>query len=529
MSAPARAVDAGTHGGGGGPILPSAECISDTLRAQVESNVNKTQVRLGLVSDSFAPHPLDLRAPYPFVPIAGTEWQDRFVNNFVDLDPTTGILDWDCTGFSYDGHAGHDIVLRSFGEQDRGVPVYAALDGTVVDAHDGEFDKNTVATNQPANYVVLQHSGTHQTWYWHLRKNSVAVSVSQVVRAGTQLGLAASSGNSTGPHLHFESRFNGTFYEPSAGPCRPGQSYWLNQIPIRRDLWLQDFGMHNMTNIPSGSFLPYNPPRTGTFVRTGAFQPVGIWFIPGNLPASSTWRLRYLRPDLSLYFDSTPQSLNNSSFYRYSNWWLYYTINPNVAGNWTLEFSLNGQVMVNAPFTVLNSGGVPTNRPPGAVMAVFDPPSPVPTDVVFCRLTVPLTIDPDYDLMSYRFQWRTNGVVFRDVTNAAFSDAVQRNSAGAGDVLSCVVTPYDGSVFGPPTTVQALMPGGNPISLNVLAAAGNQVTVRWPTSQVNYVLESVTNFNNSWTAVTDAPAIVGTNNVVTNTPTGSRFFRLRWP
>jgi hypothetical protein len=93
-----------------------------------------------------------------------------------------------------------------------------------------------------------------------------------------------------------------------------------------------------------------------------------------------------------------------------------------------------------------------------------------------------------------------------------------------------VVTPYDGSVFGPPVTVQALMPGGNPISLNVLAAAGNQVTIRWPTSQVNYVLESATNFNNSWTAVTNVPAIVGTNNVVTNTPTGgSRFFRLRWP
>jgi hypothetical protein len=158
--------------------------------------------------------------PYVFVPIAGTEWQDRFVNNFVDLDASSpGILDWDCTDFTYDGHHGHDIDLRSFGEQDVGSPVFAALDGTVADAHDGEFDRNTVWQGQPANYVVLFHGGTHYTWYWHLRSNSVAVSAGQFVRAGTQIGLAASSGNSTGPHLHFESRLNGTWFEPSAGAC----------------------------------------------------------------------------------------------------------------------------------------------------------------------------------------------------------------------------------------------------------------------------------------------------------------------
>ena len=97
---------------------------------------------------------------YPFVPIAGTVWDDRFINNYVDLDPTGGILDWDCTDWTYDGHTGHDIDLRSFGEMDAGVPVFAALDGTVVVAHDWEFDRDTNKGNQPANYVVIYHGGT---------------------------------------------------------------------------------------------------------------------------------------------------------------------------------------------------------------------------------------------------------------------------------------------------------------------------------------------------------------------------------
>jgi murein DD-endopeptidase MepM/ murein hydrolase activator NlpD len=514
---------------GGGPLTdPVGECIPATERKQAEFNSAAYLAGQGggLPKDAGP-------APYPFVPIAGTEWQDRFVNNFVDLDPSTGILDWDCTDFTYDGHQGHDIVLRSFGEQDVGVPVFAALDGTVTDAHDGEFDRNTVWQGQPANYVVIYHGGTHYTWYWHLRRNSVAVTVGQPVRAGTQIGLAASSGNSTGPHLHFESRNNGTFFEPSAGTCRPGQTGWVNQIPIRRDTWIEDFAIHNTNNFPSGAFLPYDPVRTGTFIRTGTFQPIGIWYIIHNQSANSSWRVRYLRPNATVLVDSGTQAYSNPAnpFYRYRTWWVYYNLNPDVAGTWTLELSVNGEVMVLAPFTVLNSGGVPANRPPNPVTARLDPPSPNTNEVVFCRLTVPLLEDPDYDLVRFRYQWRTNGQIFRDVTNAAFSDAVPRGSAAAGDLLTCTATPYDGHVFGPAAVAQTLMPGA-PIRLTILQAPSSQVSLRWPISQVTYILESVTDSlaASNWTVVTDAQTTSGSQIVVTSKVTAtSRYFRLRWP
>ena len=56
----------------------------------------------------------------------------------------------DCHYLMRDDWRAHDILVRSFGEQDVGVPVFAALDGTVADAHDGEFDRNTVLAGQPA-------------------------------------------------------------------------------------------------------------------------------------------------------------------------------------------------------------------------------------------------------------------------------------------------------------------------------------------------------------------------------------------
>jgi murein DD-endopeptidase MepM/ murein hydrolase activator NlpD len=527
------------NAGGGPPPTPQGDDISPAQRAQVAAILAAQRQPAGLTQPSAGggsgggsgdSGP----APYPFVPLAGNLWQDRFVLNFVDLDPSSpGILDWDCTDFTYDGHTGHDIDLRSFGEQDTGVPVFAALDGVVSATHDGEFDRNTVWNNQPANYVIVSHGGTHYSYYWHLRKNSVAVANGQFVYAGTQIGLAGSSGISTAPHLHFESQYNGAVYEPSVGNCRPGQSDWVNQSPVRRDLYIEDFAMHNTNSYPASAWLPYNPYRNGTIVRTGGFQPIGAWYIIHNLPAASTWHVRYLRPSATLFFDSGTQNYSGSGnpFYRYSMWWLWYGLNPDIAGTWTFELSVNGQVMVSAPFTVLNVGEIPTNRLPAPITAGFDPAWPTTNDAVFCRLQVPLLEDPDYDLVSYLYQWRANGQTIRTVTNAAFSDAIPRNLLHPGDLLTCTVTPYDGSAFGSPTVTQTLIAGGTSIQLTAFNVSQNQIAIRWPTSQVNYAVEFVTNLPAAtWTTLTNLPTVVSNQNVVTLTNNGGKkFFRLRWP
>lgn len=504
----------------------SGDCIPAHERQRIEENIRQFSASFREPQLAATPTP----ASYPFIPMAGTAWLDRFINNFVDLNPEPGLIrDWDCTDFTYDGHLGHDLLLRTFGEQDIGVPIFAALDGVVTDWHDGEPDRNTSLENRPANYVILFHGGTHYTHYFHLRRGSVTVTNGQTVHAGQQIGLAASSGYSNWPHLHFESRNNGFVYEPSQGPCRPGTSRWVNQIPIPRHTWIEYFAMHGETAFPAENFFPNEPPRTGTFVRTGTFQRIGAWYIVHNQTANSTWRAHYRRPDGTTFYDSGTQSFNNP-LYRWANWWFWYGLNPDIAGTWTLEFSINGQLMVTAPFTVLNAGSVPVNRPPNPVAAAFDPVWPTTNDAIFCRISESLLADPDYDPVRFRFEWTVNGTLVRHVTNAAYSDALQRALAQAGDIVTCRVTPSDGQTFGLPTVVQTVIAGGGPRL--TIARHTDRVVLSWPTSLVNYVVQSNTNLvsPNGWSTMVGAPATVGGNHWLTNLiDGGSRAFRLIWP
>lgn len=96
-------------------------------------------------------------------------------------------------------HTGMDLV-EPFGS-----PVFAADDGIV--ALVGS------STNGYGNYVVIAHSGGLDTLYGHL--STALVSVGQQVTQGTPVGLEGSSGNSTGPHLHFELRINQRPINPS--------------------------------------------------------------------------------------------------------------------------------------------------------------------------------------------------------------------------------------------------------------------------------------------------------------------------
>jgi hypothetical protein len=380
--------------------------------------------------------------------------------------------------------------------------------------------------------VILFHGGTHYSWYWHLRKGSIAVRVGQEVRAGAQIGQVGSSGHSESPHVHFESRFDGYAYDTYSGPCHPGPRHWVNQIAIPRHTWVSEFALHPSNDIPAQAFYPHNPPRTGTFVRTGAAQPIGAWYVIHNEAADSTWRARYLRPDGTAGYDSGTRTRNNT-YSRIAAWWFSFAFDPETAGTWTLELTVNGQVRVNAPFLVLEMGSVPANRPPQAPTAIaFDPPTPTADDPLFCRLSVPTVADADYDLVSYEFHWLINGVSFRKVTNAAFADAIPRGAVVPGDSVQCVVRPYDGRQFGAPIE-RAIGEASRP-ALQIRNAGGNQVIISWPTSVLNYVLEANSQFpaTGLWTLGSGTPVRLGDRMFLTNNvplASNSRWYRLRSP
>ncbi len=92
--------------------------------------------------------------------------------------------------------------LHGYNGVDYGMPVgtelYAAAGGTVI------ISKNSGYNGGYGNYVVIQHPNNTQTVYGHMTKTIVAVG--QTVTRGQIIGYSGNTGNSTGPHLHFEVR-----------------------------------------------------------------------------------------------------------------------------------------------------------------------------------------------------------------------------------------------------------------------------------------------------------------------------------
>ena len=95
-------------------------------------------------------------------------------------------------------HNGLDIAHNT------GDPIYAAFDGVVKECH---------YENGYGNKILIQHENNIETIYGHLSK--FEINVGDNVRKGDLIGRVGSTGRSTGPHLHFEVRVNGTPVNPA--------------------------------------------------------------------------------------------------------------------------------------------------------------------------------------------------------------------------------------------------------------------------------------------------------------------------
>ena len=85
-----------------------------------------------------------------------------------------------------------------------GTPVPVAFDGRVrISDYVGGY----------GNLVVVRHANGLETFYGHLSKRNVEPG--DWVSAGDIIGLGGSTGRSTGPHLHFETRYRGAAFDPS--------------------------------------------------------------------------------------------------------------------------------------------------------------------------------------------------------------------------------------------------------------------------------------------------------------------------
>ena len=112
-------------------------------------------------------------------------------------------------GVGSTNHKGTDIGRVGYTS-----PIYASKAGTVIVSQ---------YSSSYGNYVVVSHGSGNTTLYGHM--SSRKVEVGQYVNQGAVLGITGSTGNSTGPHLHFEITENGVRVNPLSHGAQPQKGY----------------------------------------------------------------------------------------------------------------------------------------------------------------------------------------------------------------------------------------------------------------------------------------------------------------
>lgn len=115
------------------------------------------------------------------------------------------------TGLYYSSGSYHGAV--DFGASGvNGMPVYAVADGIVVTTQ--------ALTTSYGNYIIIYHPSSNlYTLYAHGQAGSISVSQMQRVKQGQQIMRVGNTGNSSGPHLHFEVRTAPGYYSNRVNPA----------------------------------------------------------------------------------------------------------------------------------------------------------------------------------------------------------------------------------------------------------------------------------------------------------------------
>jgi murein DD-endopeptidase MepM/ murein hydrolase activator NlpD len=193
-------------------ILPVSGVYHKVLKGETFETIAKQyKVEVSVIVDCEYNHlgdpPQIAEGDYLVVPGGVKPYVPRIVHVYSGPIPEgaskgTGIFAWPTSGFISQGywelHRAIDIANAA------GTPIVAADSGFVALLGSG--------TTGYGKYVVIDHGNGFQTLYAHF--NIIYVMTGQSVKKGQVIGLMGSTGNSTGPHLHFEIRKDGVQRNP---------------------------------------------------------------------------------------------------------------------------------------------------------------------------------------------------------------------------------------------------------------------------------------------------------------------------
>jgi len=207
------------------------------------------------------------------------------------------------TTASHSGHASQWMIdMVDLDGNTRGTPVLASAGGTV------SASLNSTTGGQ---MVVIDHPGGWQTRYLHMDRRDVAVG--NTVSQGTQLGVVGSTGDSSGPHLHFEQKLNGVV-----------QQAWFNghAVPLT---W--SYGEHFETSANCGA--GDDKFWVDTFADAPGYASPGAGASTGTLKKGTNYvYCRQWGPEVRV----------GSSF---NHWWLKTDLDIGPANQWVSAYYLS--------------------------------------------------------------------------------------------------------------------------------------------------------------------------------------------
>lgn len=181
---------------------------------QLLANQAKTKDQIRLVEKNTFIDLIDDMEPEPDIYTEG--WNSKAVNPFKESEvPDQKLID--VTGYfmPVPGQVTSNYGYRArFGRMHKGIDLAIKSNDTIYAAFDGKVRLTNYEAKGYGNYVIIRHPNGLETVYGHLNKH--LVKPDQVVKAGDPIGLGGSTGRSTGPHLHFETRFMGYAINPAA-------------------------------------------------------------------------------------------------------------------------------------------------------------------------------------------------------------------------------------------------------------------------------------------------------------------------
>lgn len=184
------------------------------MHKQLLANQAKSKDQIRLVEKNTFIDLIDDIEPEPDIYTEG--WNSKRVNPFKESDvPNSKVID--VTGYHMPcpGRVTSNYGYRAkFGRMHKGIDLGIRSNDTIYAAFDGKVRLSAYEARGYGNYVIIRHPNGLETVYGHL--NKALVKPEQNVKAGQPIALGGSTGRSTGPHLHFETRFMGYAINPSA-------------------------------------------------------------------------------------------------------------------------------------------------------------------------------------------------------------------------------------------------------------------------------------------------------------------------